>query len=75
MYCNSLMFSSIQDAREALQNEECLVIETATAVNYQPRDSTSVLNSQAWIIHRGKVSSRWEKPARHQQLTTDNQFD
>lgn len=70
-----LQFPSIPDAREILQNEEHLVIETAKATNYRPGDSelaipihicpTSALHTHAWVIQRGKVSTTWEVTARH----------
>ncbi len=70
-----LQFPSIPDAREVLQNEEHLVIQTARAANYQPGDfelaipthicPTSALHTHAWVIQSGIVAGKWEVTARH----------
>ena len=74
-----LHFPAIPDAKEVLQNEEHLVIETAGASHYRPGDvelaipthicPTSALHSHAWVVHGGRVRGRWEITARDRALT------
>ena len=69
-----LRFPGIPDAREVLQNEEHLVIETGQAACYRPGDvemaipvhicPTSALYSHAWVVVDGRVRTRWEVTAR-----------
>jgi len=74
-----LHFPLIPDAREVLQNEEHLVIETAQANNFQPGDMalaipvhicpTSALHQQAAVVIAGKLTERWDVTARDRWLT------
>ncbi len=74
-----LHFPAIPDAKEVLQNEEHLVIETERASGYRPGDvelaipthicPTSALHSHAWVVSGGKVRERWEVTARDRALT------
>ena len=76
---NRLHFPAIPDAKEVLQNEEHLVIETESASGYRPGDvelaipthicPTSALHSHAWVVSGGKVENRWEVTARDRALT------
>ncbi len=69
-----LRFPSIPDAKEVLQNEEHLVIETAEAAKYQPGDielaipthicPTVALHSHASVARNGSVCERWQVTAR-----------
>ena len=74
-----LHFPAIPDAKEVLQNEEHLVVETERAAHYQPDDfelaipthicPTSALHSHAWIVRGGKARERGEITARDRALT------
>ena len=74
-----LRFPAIPDAREVLQNEEHLVIETERASRYRPGDvelavpthicPTSALHAHAWVVRGGLVQDRWEVTARDRALT------
>ncbi len=74
-----LRFPAIPDAREVLQNEEHLVIETAQASDYRPGDvelalpahicPTSALYAHAWVVKGGRVCGQWEVTARDRMLT------
>ncbi len=74
-----LHFPAIPDAKEVLQNEEHLVIETARASSYRPGDvelaipahicPTSALHSHAWVVRGGRARERWEVTARDRALT------
>ena len=74
-----LRFPAIPDAKEVLQNEEHLVIETERASRYEPGDAelaipthicpTSALHSHAWVVSDGRVGGRWEITARDRSLT------
>ena len=74
-----LHFPAIPDAKEVLQNEEHLVIETESASGYRPGDvelaipthicPTSALHSHAWVVRGGRVENRWEVTARDRALT------
>ena len=76
---NRLHFPAIPDAKEVLQNEEHLVIETEQASRYRPGDEelaipthicpTSALHSHAWVVRDGRVQGRWEVTARDRALT------
>ena len=62
-----------------MQNEEHLVIETATADQFQPGDEriaipthicpTSALHKQAFVVSAGKLEAPWEVTARDRWLT------
>ena len=74
-----LHFPAIPDAKEVLQNEEHLVIETESASRYRPGDvelaipshicPTSALHSHAWVVRGGRARERWEVTARDRALT------
>ena len=74
-----LHFPAIPDAKEVLQNEEHIVVETAGAERYRPGDvelaipthicPTSALHSHAWVVNGGRVRERWEITARDRALT------
>ena len=74
-----LHFPAIPDAKEVLQNEEHLVIETARASCYRHGNvelaipthicPTSALHSHAWVVSDGRVQKRWEVTARDRALT------
>ena len=76
---NRLRFPAIPDAREVLQNEEHLVIETAQAARYQPGSvelaipthicPTTALHAHAWIVKEGRVCDEWEVTARDRKLS------
>lgn len=69
-----LRFPSIPDAREVLQNEEHLVVETALATNFRPGDvalaipthicPTTALHAHAWVVRDGRVRGKWAVTAR-----------
>ena len=74
-----LHFPAIPDAKEVLQNEEHLVLETERAARYRPGDvemaipthicPTSALHSHAWVVADGRVRERWEVTARDRALS------
>ena len=74
-----LHFPGIPDAKEVLQNEEHLVIETQRASSYRPGDvelaipahicPTSALHSHAWVVSGGRARERWVVTARDRALT------
>lgn len=74
-----LKFPALPDAREVLQNEEHLVLETSAAGNYEPGDElvaiprhvcpTSALQSLVWVIADGKIVDQWPVTARDRWLT------
>ncbi len=74
-----LRFPNIPDAREVLQNEEHLVVETMHAANYRPGDvelaipthicPTSALHAQVWVIREGTVHDTWKVTARDRQIS------
>ena len=74
-----LHFPALPDAKEVLQNEEHLVIETERASSYRPGDvelatpahicPTSALHSHAWVVSGGRARARWEVTARDRALT------
>jgi D-serine deaminase-like pyridoxal phosphate-dependent protein len=74
-----LLFPSLPDAREVLQNEEHLVIETALAARLSPGDEllaipwhvcpTSALHKQAVVVSNGVWTATWEVIARDRRLT------
>ena len=74
-----LHFPAIPDAKEVLQNEEHLVVETERASDYRPGDvelaipthicPTSALHSHAWVVSGGRARERWEVTARDRVLT------
>jgi D-serine deaminase-like pyridoxal phosphate-dependent protein len=74
-----LVFPQLPDARQVLQNEEHLVLETAQADQFQPGDEliaiprhicpTSALHKQAYVVVGGKLDGAWTVAARDRWLT------
>jgi D-threonine aldolase len=74
-----VVFPDLPDARQVLQNEEHLVLETCRANEFQPGDEliaiprhicpTTALHKQAWVVACGDVVDRWEVTARDRWLT------
>lgn len=74
-----LYFPALPDAKEALQNEEHLVLETEQADAFAPGDEllaiprhicpTSALHKQAYVVADGKLVDRWEVTSRDRWLT------
>lgn len=74
-----LAFPDLPDAREVLQNEEHLVLESASADDLEPGDETlaipvhicptSALHKQAVVVEGGQVTGRWDVTARDRWLT------
>ena len=74
-----LVFPQLPEAREVLQNEEHLVLETPDADSLQPGDEliaiprhicpTSALHKQAYVVVGGKLSGAWPVAARDRWLT------
>lgn len=74
-----LLFPDIPDAREVLQNEEHLVIETSRAADFAPGDiavaiprhicPTSALHKEVFVVAGGKLVDRWRVAARDRWLT------
>lgn len=73
-----LRFPDLPDAKEVLQNEEHLVLETASAEEFEPGDEllalpqhicpTSALHKQATVIAAGEIVGHWSVAARDRQL-------
>lgn len=69
----------IPDAKQVLQNEEHLVIETAQADRWSPGDwtlaiprhvcPTSALYRQAYVVANGRVIGMWDVVSRDRKLT------
>lgn len=76
---NRVIFPDLPDARQVLQNEEHLVIETAQAERFQPGDvviaiprhicPTSALHKEVFVIADGRLVERWAIASRDRQLT------
>jgi D-serine deaminase-like pyridoxal phosphate-dependent protein len=74
-----LVFPELPDAKEVLQNEEHLVIETAQARRFEPGDEllaisrhacpTSALHKQVFVVSDGACTANWEVVARDRWLT------
>ena len=74
-----LTFPDLPDAKQVLQNEEHLVLETAQAQRYQPGDEllaipthicpTSALHKQVFVISDGDLVDRWDVASRDRWLT------
>ncbi len=74
-----LAFPDFPDAREVLQNEEHLVLESESVDALEPGDAalaipvhicpTSALHKQAFVIEGGRVAARWDVAARDRWLT------
>jgi D-serine deaminase-like pyridoxal phosphate-dependent protein len=74
-----LFFPDLPDAKQVLQNEEHLVLETPRAGEFTPGDElwaiprhicpTSALHKQVWVVSKGRLSGRWDVAARDRWLT------
>ena len=74
-----LSFPDFPDAREVLQNEEHLVLESEAVDGLAPGDEalaipthicpTSALHKQAFVVEGGRVTGRWDVAARDRWLT------
>ncbi|MBT6497388.1 MAG: D-TA family PLP-dependent enzyme [Planctomycetaceae bacterium] len=74
-----LGFPDLPDAKEVLQNEEHLVLETSCACEFEPGDEllavprhicpTSAMHKQATIVAGGKIVGSWSIAARDRKLT------
>lgn len=74
-----LAFPDLPDAREVLQNEEHLVIETKEASRFEPGDEllaiprhicpTTAMHKQVFVIKDGKHVETWNVVARDRQLS------
>lgn len=74
-----LFFPALPDAREALQNEEHLVLETSEASRFNPGDEllaiprhicpTTALHKQVFVVRDGSVATTWDVVARDRCLT------
>jgi len=72
-------FPDLLDARQVLQDEEHLVLETDRASEFVPGDEllaiprhicpTSALHKQAYVVSNGEVVGRWDVAARDRWLT------
>lgn len=75
---NRFVFPDLPDAKEVLQNEEHLVLETSQAEAFQPGDElyaiprhicpTSALHKQVFVISDGKLAERWDIASRDRWL-------
>ncbi len=76
---NRMTFPDLPDAKEVLQNEEHLVLETSRADEFEPGDEllavprhicpTSALYQQATVVAGGKIVGSWPIAARDRRLT------
>ena len=76
---NRLQFPDLPDAKEVLQNEEHLVLESSRAAEFEPGDEllaiprhicpTSALHKQATVIAGGEIVGQWTIAARDRRLT------
>jgi D-serine deaminase-like pyridoxal phosphate-dependent protein len=74
-----VVFPDLPDAKQVLQNEEHLVLETSRAGEFSPGDElyaipwhicpTSALHKEVTVIVEGHVAERWPVTARDRQLT------
>jgi len=72
-------FPALLDARQVLQDEEHLVLETDRASQFVPGDEllaiprhicpTSALHKQAYVVSNGELVDRWDVVARDRWLT------
>ena len=73
------VFPRLPEAKQVLQNEEHLVLETEQAGEFEPGDyllaipwhicPTSALHKQVAVIVDGRLAQRWNVAARDRQLT------
>lgn len=76
---NRAFFPELPDAKEVLQNEEHLVLQTSKANEYEPGDillaipqhicPTSALHKEVTVIRNGDVAETWRVAARDRKLT------
>jgi len=76
---NRLLFPDLPEAKQVLQNEEHLVLETPRAGQFQPGDElsafprhicpTTALHRQVYVVDQGRVVGRWDVAARDRWLT------
>lgn len=74
-----ILLPEIPDAKQVLQNEEHLVVETSQADRWKPGDETlaiprhvcptTALHRQAYVVADGKVVEMWDVAARDRWLT------
>ena len=74
-----LYFLDLPDAKEVLQNEEHLVLETSQAKDFAPGDEllaipshicpTSALHKQAFVVSQGELIGHWSVAARDRWIT------
>jgi D-serine deaminase-like pyridoxal phosphate-dependent protein len=74
-----LFFPDLPEAKQVLQNEEHLVLETPRAGEFTPGDElwaiprhicpTSALHKQVWVVANGRLTGRWDVAARDRWLT------
>ena len=74
-----LQFPALPDAKEVLQNEEHLVLETEHAERFSPGDEllaiprhvcpTTATHRQVWVIEDGEIVDEWPVSARDRWLT------
>ena len=74
-----LVIPDLPDAKQVLQNEEHLVIETSRADEFRPGDEllaipyhicpTSALHKELFVVAGGKLVDRWQVASRDRRLT------
>jgi D-serine deaminase-like pyridoxal phosphate-dependent protein len=74
-----LFFPDLPEAKQVLQNEEHLVLETPRAGEFTPGDElwaiprhicpTSALHKQVWVVSGGRLAGRWDVAARDRWLS------
>ena len=74
-----VMFPDLPDAKQVLQNEEHLVLETSRANEFQPGDEllaiprhvcpTCALHRAIFVIAGGELVDQWEVASRDRWLT------
>jgi D-serine deaminase-like pyridoxal phosphate-dependent protein len=74
-----LVFPDLPEAKQLLQNEEHLVVETPGAAAFRPGDEllaiprhicpTTALHKQVYVVMDGRVVERWDVAARDRWLT------
>jgi D-serine deaminase-like pyridoxal phosphate-dependent protein len=76
---NRLIFPALPDAKQVLQNEEHLVLETPEADRFAPGDEliaiprhicpTSALHKEVYVVSNGEVVDRWPVASRDRWIT------
>ena len=74
-----VVFPELPDAKQVLQNEEHLVLETDKADDYKVGDEliaipwhvcpTSALHASAYVVEDGHVTGEWEVTSRNRKIT------